>query len=212
MPTGGWVAVFAAVAFSTVAAAADVPQAPAGLVGGVEGVGEAPLDLADRPGVRLFHSFRLRVELSDRLNAVAHGATPARTMLVDKSRARRVASLVDFYPVDDNGFHLTAGLRKLPRPSRRTISGYGAGTAFDLAGINTTAALGARSNIARRSPTMMAGWTGMAAKEMQIGFSAGAAEEHGKEFAAGGAFSPSGSAKRWSRVGEVAQVNLAMHF
>ena len=211
MLTRGIVAAVAAMAFSNVVSAADVPQTPAGLVDGIEGVGEAPLELADRPGFRLSKSFRLRVGVSDRLDAVTHGATPARVMLLDKSRARRFASMLDFYPVADNGFHLSAGMRKLPRPARRAGAGFIGASAFDLAGLSSTLALGARSTIARKSPTVMAGWSGMVAKEMQIGFSAGAAEEHGKAFAGGAGFTP-GSAKRWSRVGEVAQVNLAMRF
>ena len=212
MLTRGIAALALTTAFSSGALAADLPQTPAGLVGGIDGAGEAPLDLADRPGFRLAKSFRLRLDMSDRLDAVSHGATPVRVALIDKSRTRRFSSMLDYYPVSDSGFRLTAGMRKLPRPSRLARNAFGAGaTAFDLSGLGSTAALGSRSSIARRSPTMMAGWTGLIAKETQIGFSAGAAEEHGKSYLAGNMLGQ-GTAKRWSRVGEVAQVNFAMRF
>ena len=210
----GLVAFAAAMAISNVAHAAGALQEPVGLFDEGESAG-AFLTIVGQPGFRLSHSFRLRIESADRIDAVAHGVSPLRTSLIDIGRRRRLSSMLDYYPMRDSGFHLSAGMRRSPKRARFTPgSASNVSSNFDIFMPTMGAPLRVKTNVARSSPTVMAGWSGLIAPEASLGFSAGAVQEHGGSMKTSTAMiarsiTPAGA---WSRVGEVAQVNFAMRF
>lgn len=213
MRSRGLVAFVAALTISNVAHATGGLQVPAGLDG--DEAAPALLDVTGQPGLRLSRSFRLRIDSSDRIEAVAHGVSPLQTNLVDVSRRHRLSSMLDYYPVRDSGFHLSMGMRRSPTRARFTPgSASSVSSSFDIFMPRLGAPLRVKTNVARTSPTVMAGWAGMIGPEASLGFSAGAVQEHGHGMKMSSVMiarsvTPTSG---WSRVGEVAQVNFAMRF
>lgn len=206
------VAFVTALSISNVAHASEGMLPALSLVGG-EGTADPSLEITAKPGIRLSHSFRLRIETADRLGSVVRGVSPMRITLVDPHRQRRSASMLDYYPASDSGFHLSAGYRK--SPARVRWSPGGASNALQIFAPSTSEPLRVATNIARRSPAMMAGWSGMVGDEASFGLSGGAMQEHGRAMKASSATIAQGidgGSSSWSRIGAIAQVNFAMKF
>jgi hypothetical protein len=201
----------AAVMTSQVARAEGVSPVPAGLID-APNVGVTFVEGVDRPGLRLSHNLRFRIDgFSDNIAQFARGISPLRTQSLDPTRRRRFNSLVDFFPVDESGFHFTAGMRRAPKRARWNPAALSEIEIFTPKG---SSPLRVRSNVARSSPMAMLGWSGGVGDDVKFSLGAGAMQQHGRELKATAITiarqQPLGS--KWSGIGAVASAAMRWRF
>ena len=209
MRNWGLVAIVAAMTISNAAQATGGSPVFAGLVDSGE-AGDASAVPVDQPGIRLTSTLRLHVEMSDRISAIVNGISPNKTALIDIRKHRRMGMMVDYFPAGGGGFFLSAGWRKSPARARWAP---GSASTIQIFSPNVSQPLRVATNIARRSPAMMAGWSGVIGTAATIGFSAGAMQEQARSIrTATAGLGQFGNTTSFSRVGGLAQVNFAWKF
>jgi hypothetical protein len=199
-------AAMAAMMTTHVVPAAAETLAPAGLGGGADTGGV--LGVTAQPGTHIYKNFWLRV--SDLAPANLNGQPlPNRG-----ARMRRVASMIDFYPDNESGFHLSAGMRLL---SKRWRQGSGSMKGLQSSNLIYTPSFSSRlpmkTNIARVAPAATLGWTTKLSEMAVFGLEAGTIMEHGGARNSAAAIAqPRLRTAAWSRVDPVAQVAFALKF
>lgn len=188
--------------------AAEVPAsaglAPALDTGGILGV-------SAQTGTRLSSTLRLRINgfgPDMKWNAVGQqGLAPA-------TRPRRVATMIDLYPVADSGLRLSAGMRFLARRGRASWTPHKGSLPGNILYAPALAAImPVRSNVSRTAPAMTFGWTTKLSEAAKFGLEAGTLFEHGGAARSTDRIAQPGRGDRaWSRIDPIAQVALALSF
>jgi hypothetical protein len=196
----------AAMMTTHVVPAAAETLVPAGLGSGADTGGV--LGVTAQPGTHIYKNFWLRV----------NDLTPVRltnqALLNQAPRVRRVATMLDFYPDSESGFHLSAGMRLL---SKRGRQGFGAFKSEATSSLIYTPSYSSRlpmkNNIARTAPAATLGWTTQLSKVAVFGLEAGTIMEHGgARNSAAMIAQPQLKTAAWSRIDPVAQVAFALKF
>jgi hypothetical protein len=174
-------------------AASLVPAEPAPVAG--PALGAVP-SRSDAPGAA--PRFRIQADVSEPALALGRGRTPG---------VRQLASLVDYYPIEETGLRLSAGLRA---PGKRR--GLATAPRRDAAIYvpPTIAAMPYRTDTKRRQAAVTVGWTMPIADGAVVGVEAGTRIERGDGRPTGASIAqPARAAGSWTRLNPVAQIGFA---
>jgi hypothetical protein len=198
-------AAMAAMMTTHVVPAAAETLVPAGLGGGADTGGV--LGVTAQPGTHIYKNFWLRVSDLPPVR-IANQALSNQA-----PRVRRVATMLDFYPDAESGFHLSAGMRLLSKRGR----GLGSFKTAQASSLIYAPALSSRlpmkNNISRTAPAATVGWTTQLSSMAAFGLEAGTIMEHGGARNSAAAIAqPHLKTAAWSRIDPVAQVAFALKF